>query len=521
MPLSVLTDEQIGGLLEALTLDELDSLRSSLQRALHEYSVGTQDRSAQEDEQPERQAIYSEATGTKTLFMPSRGPAGLGVKVITLTSPPAKPPSQQPSAAGSPVDGKGKEAEAPAPAPAATSAPVIRPTGAITLFSPQGAPVAILHASQLTAFRTALASLCLVHRRSTVKVLTVFGAGLQAYWHVRLALAARGRTVKRVNIISHRYSDSCRDLLRRFLEVPAEVKAREGWQACQFGILTPSYVEYARLLKDQVRAADVVFCCTPSTEELFPAGLLTNTEGRRRGRLLVAIGSYTPDMREIPLEVLRQAVRRHPADRPHFHKHATEGGVVVVDTLDGALKEAGELIAAGLRPDQLVELGELVMLQEAQSREQQGGDEAASDGGGGGLGSGASSPTGFEFDRLDLTPGTPSLSSVFGSPTSRASSRASSPSRKSTAPSTTASSTTATDPGRAAKVLPFLQKRSSSSHSTASERRKKKDDHLAAWLQSGNVIYKSVGLGLMDLAVGMHLVQFAREKGVGTHVDGF
>ncbi|KAL8417508.1 hypothetical protein RB594_001251 [Gaeumannomyces avenae] len=517
MPLSVLTDEQIGGLLEALTLDELDSFRSSLQRALHEYSVGTQDRSAQEDEQPERQAIYSEATGTKTLFMPSRGPAGLGVKVITLTSPPAKSPSQQPSAAGSPVDGKGKEAEAPAPAAAAASAPVIRPTGAITLFSPQGAPVAILHASQLTAFRTALASLCLVHRRSTVKVLTVFGAGLQAYWHVRLALAARGRTVKRVNIISHRYSDSCRVLLRRFLEVPAEVKAREGWQACQFGILTPSYVEYARLLKDQVRAADVVFCCTPSTEELFPAGLLTNTEGRKRGRLLVAIGSYTPDMREIPLEVLRQAVRRHPADRPHFHKHATEGGVVVVDTLDGALKEAGELIAAGLRPDQLVELGELVMLQEAQSREQQGGDEAASDG----LGSGASSPTGLEFDRLDFTPGTPSLSSVFGSPTSRASSRASSPSRKSTAPSTTASSTTATDPGRAAKVLPFLQKRSSSSHSTASERRKKKDDHLAAWLQSGNVIYKSVGLGLMDLAVGMHLVQFAREKGVGTHVDGF
>lgn len=80
MPLAVLTDDQIGGLLEGLTLHELDSFRASLQRALHEYSVGTQDRSAQDDEQPERQAIYSEATGTKTLFMPSRGPAGLGVK---------------------------------------------------------------------------------------------------------------------------------------------------------------------------------------------------------------------------------------------------------------------------------------------------------------------------------------------------------------------------------------------------------------------------------------------------------
>lgn len=44
---------------------------------------------------------------------------------------------------------------------------------------------------------------------------------------------------------------------------------------------------------------------------------------------------------------------------------------------------------------------------------------------------------------------------------------------------------------------------------------------LALWLQSGNVIYKSVGMGLMDLAVGMSLVDFAREKGVGTQVPGF
>lgn len=411
------------------------------------------------------------------------------------------------------MDGKGKRAETP-PAPA----PVIRPTGAITLFSPQGAPVAILHASRLTAFRTALASLCLVHRRSTVKVLTVFGAGLQAYWHVRLALMLRGRTVKRVNIITHRYSETSRDLLRRFVKVPAEVKIREGWHNCQFGVLTPSYVEYARLLKDQVRGADVIFCCTPSTEELFPASLLTNTEGRKKGRLLVAIGSYAPEMREIPLDVLRQAVRRH-APGPHFHKHAAEGGVVVVDTLDGALKEAGELIAAGLRPDQLVELGELVMLQEARAKLDGGGDEAAP--ADDGRGSGASSPTGLEFDKLDMTPGTPSMSSVFGS-ASRASSRASSPSRKSPVPSTTASS--AADSSRSGgipgKVLPFLQKRSLSSQSMGSESRKK-DDHLAMWLQSGNVIYKSVGLGLMDLTVGMHLVQLAKEKGIGTHVDAF
>jgi hypothetical protein len=45
--------------------------------------------------------------------------------------------------------------------------------------------------------------------------------------------------------------------------------------------------------------------------------------------------------------------------------------------------------------------------------------------------------------------------------------------------------------------------------------------HLTPWLQTGNVIYKCVGFGIMDLSVGLHLVNYAKEKGVGTHVQGF
>jgi ornithine cyclodeaminase/alanine dehydrogenase-like protein (mu-crystallin family) len=44
---------------------------------------------------------------------------------------------------------------------------------------------------------------------------------------------------------------------------------------------------------------------------------------------------------------------------------------------------------------------------------------------------------------------------------------------------------------------------------------------LEKWLQTGNVIYKSVGLGLMDLSVGMYVVEFAKGKEVGTQVEGF
>ena len=237
------------------------------------------------------------------------------------------------------------------------SKPVIRTTGAITLFSKTGSPIGLLHAKTLTAFRTALASACLVWRRDTVRTLVVFGSGEQAYWHVRLALLMRGATVRQVNIINHRFSDSVQTMLKRLYAVPPATKAREGWAQSQFAILTPSYGEYPRLLKEHLRDADVIFCCTPATAPLFDPLILTSHEGRRKGRLIVAVGSYTPAMRELPAELLRQAVRSSTNDRGHrhFHKHAVEGGVVIVDTLDGALKEAGEIIEAGLSPTQLVE----------------------------------------------------------------------------------------------------------------------------------------------------------------------
>ena len=117
-----------------------------------------------------------------------------------------------------------------------------------------------------------------------------------------------------------------------------------------------------------MRDADVVFCCTPSTTALFPAGHLTSTEGRRKGRYLCLVGSYQPHMCEVEPEVLAYAVRDSRGGR-HMHKHAVNGGAVVVDSLEGCLREAGEVIAAGLGPEQLVEVGELIMVRKAERRE--------------------------------------------------------------------------------------------------------------------------------------------------------
>lgn len=224
----------------------------------------------------------------------------------------------------------------------------------VNLFAPDGQPLGLIHASTLTAFRTALASTCLLARRSQVRTITVFGAGAQAYWHVRLALMLRGSTIRRVHVVNRRFSDAAASILRRFSLIPADVKRREGWEAAEFSMLTRAYNEYDRLLREDLLASDVIYCCTPSREPIFDGDILTSHEGRRRGRLIVAVGSFTPGMRELPEELLLQAVKTHDHHR-HFHKHADDGGVIVVDTLEGALKEAGELIAAKIEPRQLVE----------------------------------------------------------------------------------------------------------------------------------------------------------------------
>lgn len=80
MPLSVLTDEQINGLLEALTVEELEMFYMDLKEALHDFSVGSQSGEDADIHLPHRQSINSSRTGATTLFMPSGSPAGLGVK---------------------------------------------------------------------------------------------------------------------------------------------------------------------------------------------------------------------------------------------------------------------------------------------------------------------------------------------------------------------------------------------------------------------------------------------------------
>lgn len=94
---------------------------------------------------------------------------------------------------------------------------------------------------------------------------------------------------------------------------------------------------------------------------------------------------------------------------------------MVVDSLEACLREAGEVRQAGLAPEQLVELGELLMVKKAAMQE-----------------------------------------IAMGGPG---------------------------------------------------------EQGLKRWIMGGNVIYKSVGLGLMDICVGEDLVGLARERKVGVTVE--
>ncbi|GAB0137939.1 hypothetical protein EsDP_00006190 [Epichloe bromicola] len=464
MTLTVLTDTQVKEVLEDLTADQLDDFRRVLSSALHEFSNSTGAVGGDVYQQPHRISTFHSGTKATSLYMPSCGPEGMGCKVVSLTSS------------------------------AATDDPNVKPispTGVLNLFDPDGSPMGLVHASTLTAFRTALASACLLNRRNHVRTLTVFGSGSQAYWHVRLALLIRGSTIKHVHIINRRFSDSAGKILKQFTVVPAAIKEREGWAHTKFSILTPTFHDFERLQKEQIRSADVIYCCTPSRQELFDASILTSHEGRKKGRLIVAVGSYTPEMRELPEGLLQLVTKPHDRHHRHFHRHADEGGVIVVDTLEGVMKEAGEVIAAKISPHQMVELGELVMLHRLAV------EESETDT------TGTQTPMSTDLESpIDVNDKTPSTSAGFSEAPPRPAS-----------PSSSSSSHHARKPSF---PLPFR------THSGgSSETESKKEDGLARWLRDGTVVYKSVGLGLMDLVVGMHLVKVANAKKIGTKIEGF
>ncbi|PWY82897.1 NAD(P)-binding protein [Aspergillus heteromorphus CBS 117.55] len=481
MPLTILSQTQLRSLLLSLTRDQIIDLQQNLANALRDYSTGSQEKGCAAAYQPQRTAITRQ-NGCTTLFMPASTGHTLGMKMISLQDNGQAGCSVDPgldllststtrtgsSSASSRVNQRksmssmssdasersissshdGAETETEVEGETSSSPSSSRkslfpgcvnqqpidtglsntlgawpaagtrdtsPQGSVTLLDETSLPFGLINAHELTPFRTALTSTMMLNKRRRIRTVVVFGAGKQAYWHIRLALTLRGTEIKRVYIINRSFERAAH--LLRDIYSPEN----NSWRSdVKFSAVSTDFNDYPRILHDALLKADAIFCCTPSIDPLFPAHILTSRDGRQKGRLITAIGSYKPHMTELPPDLLRDEVHISTSHR-HFHKHIKRSGVVVVDSLDAALKEAGEIVQAGIKPHQVVELGELLIVKEA-SRGEAGGDDGKS---------------------------------------------------------------------------------------------------LRDWVERGNVIYKSVGMGLMDLVTGGDLVRLAREMGVGTTLEEF
>lgn len=177
-------------------------------------------------------------------------------------------------------------------------------TALVAMFDDEtGQPLAILDGAYLTALRTGAVSGAAteVLARKDATVLTVIGAGVQA---MTQALAvAEVRSLQRVNVIAR-----SRESQERFVAT-----AERDWPG-----LAPLLSIDADPV-DAVREADIICTATTSREPVF------DDADVQPGTHINGVGSFTPEMREIPAATIARAM-------------------VVVDQREAALGEAGDLI---------------------------------------------------------------------------------------------------------------------------------------------------------------------------------
>jgi ornithine cyclodeaminase len=175
------------------------------------------------------------------------------------------------------------------------------PAGLVLVFGADGSPIGVVDGPTITSIRTGAVSGLATQLLTSdqPKTLAMLGAGAMAFDQIEAIRAVR--RVERVLVWSR--SESKATALARRVEGEAVADAGEA-----------------------VAQADVVSCATPAVQPLFDESAV------RSGTHINAVGAFTPDMVEVPGEVVKRAY-------------------VVVDDVDAAAAEAGDLIQAGREPD--------------------------------------------------------------------------------------------------------------------------------------------------------------------------
>ena len=196
---------------------------------------------------------------------------------------------------------------------------------AVLVLDPQtGQAAALLEGSSLTAIRTGAAGGAAIDllARPESKVVAVFGAGAQGRTQLEAACAARS-------------------IERAFVYDPDPEKSRNFANEMRGRGTVPSDVRAATDPQEAIESADIICTATTSLKPVFDDSHI------KPGTHISAVGSYTPDMQEVPAETIVRAR-------------------VFVDSRSASLEEAGDLIQpmrAGLFDESHIcgELGEVVL----------------------------------------------------------------------------------------------------------------------------------------------------------------
>jgi ornithine cyclodeaminase len=172
----------------------------------------------------------------------------------------------------------------------------------LLLDAESGRIVALLEGGALTAIRTGAASGAAIDllARADSTVLAIYGAGVQG--RTQLEAACTARSIRNVFI---------------FDPSPEKAKAFAAEMGGQATI--PKQIEVAQTPDEASEAADIICTATTSSKPVFEDAHI------RAGTHISAVGSYTPEMQEVPAETIARAK-------------------VVVDSRAAALEEAGDLI---------------------------------------------------------------------------------------------------------------------------------------------------------------------------------
>jgi len=194
----------------------------------------------------------------------------------------------------------------------------------LVLDAETGRAIALLEGSALTAIRTGAgsgAAIDLLARKDS-QVVAIFGTGPQGRTQLEAACAAR-------------------NIETAFIYNPTQEKAQAFAEQLTGYYSMPKDIRVAKSPREAVEYADIICTATSSIRPLF------EDKDVKSGTHISAIGGYTPEMQELPVETVARAR-------------------IVVDSYATVMDEAGDIvqaIQAGLikESDIHAELGEIVL----------------------------------------------------------------------------------------------------------------------------------------------------------------